>query len=114
MLSNLLLIGDRVVEINARRMEGLSRGDAMEWLKACDTATLVLERIDEVPHNQPPSLQPGSQSQLSSFDGVRKFFLFLKRFFFLEFLGEFFPKASEIFEITSKYGMRDMYIYELL
>jgi len=33
-------------------MDGLSRTDAIDWFKACDTATLVLERIAEVPSNQ--------------------------------------------------------------
>ena len=69
------LSGDRVLEINARRMEGLSRTDAIEWFKVCDKATLVLERFVEAPtpstNPQQQMTQPASQSQLSSFEGVR-------------------------------------------
>ncbi|XP_066921139.1 tyrosine-protein phosphatase non-receptor type 13-like [Clytia hemisphaerica] len=63
--------GDRVLEINARRMDGLSRSDAIDWFKSCDRAALVVERIVEVSSssNQHKMLQPGSQSQLSSFEG---------------------------------------------
>lgn len=61
------------MEINARKMEGLTRAEAMDWLKASETATLVLERISEAPAQQ---LQ--QSSQFSSFEGVcdKVFFFF--------------------------------------
>lgn len=51
-------------------MNGLSRVEAMDWLKATETATLILERITETPiHTQ--LLQT---SQYSSFEGVNMMF----------------------------------------
>ena len=51
-------------------MEGLSRGDAIEWFKVCDKATLVLERFVESTATTHDPQQPTTQSQLSSFEGV--------------------------------------------
>ncbi|XP_047142162.1 tyrosine-protein phosphatase non-receptor type 13 isoform X1 [Hydra vulgaris] len=61
--------GDRVIEINARRMEGLSGAEAINWLKLSgNTATFILERYQ--PHVYQPHVEsPLQLSQLSSFDG---------------------------------------------
>lgn len=57
--------GDRVIEINSRKMDGLACSDAVEWLKSCEVATLVLERFS----HSPQKIQPQQSSQYSSFDG---------------------------------------------
>ncbi|XP_065063880.1 tyrosine-protein phosphatase non-receptor type 13-like isoform X2 [Rhopilema esculentum] len=56
--------GDRLVEINGRRMDGYSKNDAIEMLKSSvGMATLIFERYGY-------QLQPRQfSSQLSSFDG---------------------------------------------
>lgn len=61
-------------------MDGLTRTEAMDWLKATETATLVLERISEV---TPPARQLQQSSQYSSFEGVCHYYIIktLKRFF---------------------------------
>ena len=118
------LTGDRVLEINARRMDGLSRTDAIEWFKVCDKATLVLERFVEAPttttSNQQQMQQPTSQSQLSSFEGVSSLSLSLSLSsnFFHSFgcsISCFFLSVKNIvFYIIPKFLFHFFYIFRIV